>query len=280
MNCIVNLPGYALIAACSDLLCAAFVSESALVGLFCCSICWITMQWLFPDPQNPPSRAMMQRRPNLYEMLRHITIELGKKKTGPGSHPGWSYFQWYFDPASLVEGVVFGSGHHGGQELPIELNRAVGNTWWPCILSNQVQIPWIWVRCEPLILDGSRPWKTHISRVRVFDGAGNPIPIGTPSPQPPPPATAPPPPAWLISSTVQIEELEEETASTDAVNESRKETVTTAAIADLVTPLPACCSFSRCFEVMTEESQWGWYCSLDCFKQHAFELTEYEVVSC
>ena len=121
---------------------------------------------------------------------------------------GATFSPSYFDSASLVEGIVFGSGQHGLQELPIE---AVGNTWWPCILSNHVQIPWIWVRCEPLILDGSCPWKTHISRVRVFDGAGNPIPIGLPSPQPPPPATAPPPPAWLISSTVQIEELEEET---------------------------------------------------------------------
>jgi hypothetical protein len=79
--------------------------------------------------------------------------------------------------------------------------------WWPCILSKQVEVPYVFVRFEPVILDGSQLWQTRISRVMVFDEAGN----ATPKlvhyqfpPTPPPPASLPPPPTWLTETTVVI----------------------------------------------------------------------------
>jgi hypothetical protein len=81
--------------------------------------------------------------------------------------------------------------------------------WWPCILSKQVEVPYVFVRFEPVILDGSLLWQTRISRVMVFDEAGN----ATPKlvhyqfpPTPPPPASLPPPRTWLTETTVVIHE--------------------------------------------------------------------------
>lgn len=128
-----------------------------------------------------------------------------------------------------------------------------------------------WARCEPLVDQDSRPWRTNRSRVRVFDAAGNAIPMlmhsEVPwSPQPPPPATPPPP--WMTETTVRIEELEEVKENPPATA-APVSPVTAADPAEpaAVLMLPACCSRNGCFEVSTELT--GWYCSGACWKKHA-----------
>ena len=56
------------------------------------------------------------------------------------------------------------------------------------------------------------PWHTHINRLRVFDRAGNAIPRR--SPQPPPPTFRPLPPIRLVTSTVEISEVDDLAAPT------------------------------------------------------------------
>ena len=122
----------------------------------------------------------------------------------------------YFNEESLLEGLVFGNGCHANQKEEIPQQRQMDNHWWPAILSCQIEDPWVLVRCDALINQFARPRQTHISRLRVFDKAGNVSPMIShcrfpPSPPPPPPATPPPFPTWLTETTVEIEELEEET---------------------------------------------------------------------
>ena len=85
----------------------------------------------------------------------------------------------------------------------------------------------------------------------------------------------------MTETTVRIEELEEVKENPPATA-APVSPVTAADPAEpaAVLMLPACCSRNGCFEVVTDDTQWGWYCSLDCFKRYALVLTVYEMVSC
>ena len=165
--------------------------------------------------------------------------------------PRWSNFKFYFHPSMLMEGVVYGDGQHANQQSEIPQHMVLHCHWYPAIFSNPMEGVLLWARCEPLIIANSHPWQTHVSRLRLFDGAGNPIPL-LPRFQPPPPPY--PPPTWnQPSSTVVIEEVEEPTA---------------------LMVLPGCCRYSGCLAVMHEEVDlnWGWYCSLQCFINEGWKI--------
>ena len=215
------------------------------------------MQGFFPDPRRPPSKAQIQRVPNLFARLRDQTIALWSDLTRQDLDPdkpkpntkNWSTFMWYFEPSMLLEGVVYGDGQHSSQEAEIPQHMVLHSQWYPAIFSNRMEGVLLWVRCEPLIVGNSRPWQTHISRLRLFDEAGNPVPLL------PPPSYPPPPPWNQPPSTVVIEEeVDEEPTALMA--------------------LPGCCRYSGCLAVMQEEVNvdWGWYCSLQCFIKEGLKM--------
>ena len=208
------------------------------------------VQCLFADPRRPPSRAEIQHRPDLFADLRCKTITLWEQlmKASPS---GWTNFKSNFGPSMLLEGVVYGDGQHANQQSEIPQHMVLHCQWYPAIFSTRMEGVLLWARCEPLIIANSHPWQTHVSRLRLFDGAGNPIPL-LPRFQPPPPPY--PPPTWnQPSSTVVIEEVEEPTA---------------------LMVLPGCCRYSGCLAVMHEEVDlnWGWYCSLQCFINEGWKI--------
>ena len=133
----------------------------------------------------------------------------------------------YFNPESLVESIVKGHGFHGNQEGPYSRSGALSSR--------------VWVRCESLILQFSRPWQTHFSRVRVFDEAGNATPklvhFQFP-PTPPPPASLPPPPTCLTEMTVVIQEL--------------------------TIMLPTFCLSKSVLSLFGMRRNFGWYCCTSC----------------
>ena len=108
-----------------DLLCAAFVSESALLGLALLHFV-VAMQPAFTihDPKAPPSRDMIvrSRHEQLFEQLRQKTVAQWHVKKDNMKN-GWSNFYYYLHENSLLEGLVFGSGYHDNQkgEIPQEM---------------------------------------------------------------------------------------------------------------------------------------------------------------
>jgi len=219
------------------------VHTHALLGLvfWCIGCVAMLMQGLFPDPRRSNASSSEQCLVD----LRRCAFKTVSKA------PRWSNFKFYFHPSMLMEGVVYGDGQHANQQSEIPQHMVLHSQWYPAIFSNRMEGVLLWVRCEPLILGDSRPWQTHVSRLRLFDGAGNPIPL-LPRFQPPPPPY--PPPTWnQPSSTVVIEEVEEPTA---------------------LMVLPGCCRYSGCLAVMHEEVDlnWGWYCSLQCFINEGWKI--------
>jgi len=209
------------------------------------------------DPRAPPTKAMMERGQQLFKVLRELTINQWNEKDKNGTGNGWTNFHSYFKPACLLEGIVFGNGQQGNRVRPLPDTVDLDNYWWPCIMSDLVCGEVGWVRCEPLIYQGSRPWRTHVTRLMVFDAAGNAVPIlhygRPPSIPPPPPSTQP---TWMTTSTVEIEELEETAPIVQAAP---------------ILALPACCTGVNCFEVAIA-TRVGFFCGKECFKKRPLRL--------
>ena len=113
--------------------------------------------------------------------------------------------------------IVFADGTPQSQASPYTSHEA--GCWWPVLaIYYDTSCTAIVAFCQAQALSLSRPYETHPTRVEWLPPPGAPPPQG-PAPPPPPPSPPPPqPPAYVIHSSVTIEEVFSDTDSDKSWN--------------------------------------------------------------
>ena len=113
--------------------------------------------------------------------------------------------------------IVFADGTPQSQASPYTSHEA--GCWWPVLaVYYDASCTAIVAFCQAQALSLSRPYETHPTRVEWLPPPGAPPPQGPAPPLPPPSPPPPQPPAYVIHSSVTIEEVFSDTDSDKSWN--------------------------------------------------------------